>query len=131
VTLDASTQPEVHLGRLVTLKEIGLGEHWLQDWLVKDPSRLGLGTLEVVDQEQMQSGGGVLDILATSGDVYYSIEVQLGEVDASHGFRVLTTGPGTVESSPARPTLRCWLQRVRPGVTAWHLRPSPSSHHFW
>ncbi len=88
MTLDASTQPEVHLGRLVTLKEIGLGEHWVQDWLVKDPSRLGLGTLKVVDQEQMQSGGGVLDILATSGDVYYSIEVQLGEVDASHGFRV-------------------------------------------
>ena len=56
MTLNANTQPEVHLGRLVTLRELGLGEHWLQDWLVTDPSRLGLGTLKVVDQEQMQSG---------------------------------------------------------------------------
>jgi hypothetical protein len=70
------------------LKAIGLDEHWLQDWLVSDPRRFGLGDLKIVEQEQTQFGGGVLDILATSGDTYYSIEVQLGEVDASHGFRV-------------------------------------------
>lgn len=78
----------VHLGTLVRLKAIGLNEHWLQDWLVSDPSRLGLGELKIVEQEQNQFGGGVLDILATSGETYYSIEVQLGEVDAPHGFRV-------------------------------------------
>jgi hypothetical protein len=78
----------VHLGRLTTLRDLKLNEHWLQDWLVEDPSRLGLGALKIVDQEQIHTGGGVLDILATSGDVYYSIEVQLGEVDASHAFRV-------------------------------------------
>lgn len=32
--------------------------------------------------------GGSLDILAADGDTYYSVEVQLGEVDASHSFRV-------------------------------------------
>lgn len=84
----ATSGAAVHLGNLVLLRDIGLDEHWLQDWLVGDPRRLGLGDLKIVDQEQIHSGGGVLDILATSGEVYYSIEVQLGEVDASHGFRV-------------------------------------------
>ncbi|MDI2125087.1 hypothetical protein [Yinghuangia seranimata] len=70
------------------LRDLDLNEHWLQDWLAADPRRLGLGDVKLVEQEQTQSGGGSLDILATSGDIYFSIEVQLGEVDASHGFRV-------------------------------------------
>lgn len=76
-------------GTLVTLRDLGLSEHWLQDWLSADLGRLGLGPLSLVEQEQTQAGGGALDILATNGDTYYSIEVQLGEVDASHGFRVI------------------------------------------
>lgn len=32
--------------------------------------------------------GGSLDTLAADGDACYSVEVQLGEVDASHSFRV-------------------------------------------
>lgn len=78
----------VHSGQLVSLRELGLNEHWLQDWLVKDLTRLGLGPLSILHQEQTQAGGGSLDILAAAADTYYSIEVQLGEVDASHGFRV-------------------------------------------
>jgi hypothetical protein len=44
----------------------------------------------VVAQELTQPRGGSLDILAASadGDTYYSVEVQLGEVDAPHGSRV-------------------------------------------
>lgn len=75
-------------GTLVNLREINRNEHWLQDWLCADLERLGLGQLRLVEQEQNQVSGGQLDILAASGDTYYSIEVQLGEVDASHGFRV-------------------------------------------
>lgn len=78
----------VQAGRLVRLKDIGRNEFWLQDWLCADLSRLGLGPLKLVEQEQTQAGGGNLDILATAGDTYYSVEVQLGEVDASHSFRV-------------------------------------------
>ncbi len=44
--------------------------------------------MSIVAQELTQEKGGSLDILAADGDRYYSIEVQLGEVDASHGFRV-------------------------------------------
>ncbi|WP_315773599.1 hypothetical protein [Rhodococcoides kroppenstedtii] len=78
----------VHSGSLVTLDKVGRDEHWLQDWLAEDLTRLGLGELRTVEQEQTQAGGGSLDLLAASDDTYYSIEVQLGEVDASHGFRV-------------------------------------------
>ena len=75
-------------GTLVKLRDLGLRELWLQDWISADLGRLGLGPLSLIEQEQTQSGGGSLDILASNGDTYYSIEVQLGEVDASHGFRV-------------------------------------------
>src|SRR4051794_8758837 len=47
-------------------------------------------SLGVIGQEQGQAGGGALDLLAVDGetDISYSIEVQLGEIDASHSFRV-------------------------------------------
>ncbi len=74
-------------GVLTSIRELGRDERWLQDWLCEDLERLGLGPLTLVEQEQTQSRGGQLDILAANADTYYSIEVQLGEVDASHGFR--------------------------------------------
>jgi hypothetical protein len=77
-------------GRPGTVRSLGYDEHWLQDWLAADPSRLGLGDIVIVDQEQSQSSGGLLDLLALDrgSDTYYSIEVQLGEIDGSHSFRV-------------------------------------------
>jgi hypothetical protein len=77
-------------GRPATLKALGYDERWLQDWLAADPSHLGLGDVRIIDQEQGQAGAGTLDLLALDGetDTYYSIEVQLGEIDASHSFRV-------------------------------------------
>jgi hypothetical protein len=78
----------IQAGRLVRLRDVGRNEYWLQDWLCADLARLGLGPLKLVEQEQTQAGGGNLDILAAAGDTYYSVEVQLGEVDASHSFRV-------------------------------------------
>lgn len=77
-------------GRIGTIKALGYDERWLQDWLAADPSRLGLGEVAIIDQEQAQSSGGLLDLLALDrgSDTYYSVEVQLGEIDASHSFRV-------------------------------------------
>ncbi len=83
-----SGEPVLQPGSLVTFRQLERNEHWLQDWLCADLTRLGLGKLRLVEQEQNQVSGGQLDILAADGDTYYSIEVQLGEVDASHGFRV-------------------------------------------
>jgi hypothetical protein len=78
----------VHAGQPASLRDLGYDERWLQDWLVAEPTRLGLGQVAVLAQELSHPRGGSLDILAADGDTYYSIEVQLGEVDASHGFRV-------------------------------------------
>ena len=75
-------------GQPAHLRELGYDEIWLQNWLAADPARLGLGQVRVVAQELTAPRGGSLDILAADGDTYYSIEVQLGEVDASHSFRV-------------------------------------------
>lgn len=79
----------IHAAQPVRLRELGYDERWLQDWLAADPTRLGLGQVVVLAQELTHATGGSLDILAADGDTYYSVEVQLGEVDASHGFRVL------------------------------------------
>jgi hypothetical protein len=83
-----TTASPIRAGQPARLKDLGYDEIWLQNWLATDPTRLGLGEVTVVAQELTSPGGGSLDILATAGDTYYSVEVQLGEVDASHSFRV-------------------------------------------
>ena len=75
-------------GQPAKLRELGYDEIWLQNWLADAPARLGLGEVRIVAQELTAPRGGTLDILAADGDTYYSVEVQLGEVDASHSFRV-------------------------------------------
>jgi hypothetical protein len=84
----SGTRAPVHAGQPASLRDLGYDERWLQDWLVAEPTRLGLGQVAVLAQELSHARGGSLDILAADGDTYYSVEVQLGEVDASHGFRV-------------------------------------------
>jgi hypothetical protein len=78
----------MHAGKPAQLRDLGYSEIWLQNWLAADPARLGLGEVQIVAQELSAPRGGSLDILARDGDTYYSVEVQLGEVDASHSFRV-------------------------------------------
>ena len=75
-------------GTPTLLKNLGYDERWLHNWLTQEPSRLGLGEVEVIAQELNQRGGGYLDIFARQDKTYFSIEVQLGEVDASHALRV-------------------------------------------
>jgi hypothetical protein len=85
-----SGQVPLLAGRPQTIRGLGYDEHWLQEWLAEDPRRLGLGDVLIVDQEQSQVSGGLLDLLALDrgNDTDYSIEVQLGEIDASHSFCV-------------------------------------------
>jgi hypothetical protein len=71
-----------------------------------------------VEQEQeAQARGRDLDILASAGDTYYGIEVQLGEVDASHSFRVFDYRARNRRRFPARPMSRC-SPAVRAGPAA-------------
>jgi hypothetical protein len=89
---DAAAEQRIPLraGQPGGLRALGYDERWLQDWLAAEPSRLGLGDVTIIDQEQNLGQGGLLDLLALDrgSDTYYSIEVQLGEIDGSHSFRV-------------------------------------------
>jgi hypothetical protein len=100
----ASERAPVHAGQPARLRDLGYDEIWLQNWLAGDPRRLGLGEVTVLAQELTQPRGGSLDILAASseGDTYYSVEVQLGEVDAPHGFRVFDYWAANRARSPGK-----------------------------
>lgn len=71
------------------LRALGHDEYWLQDQLADNPQILGLGDVELITQELHQTSGGYLDLLVKRDDTYFSVEVQLDGVDASHAFRTL------------------------------------------
>ena len=76
-----------------TLRQIGKDERWLQEWIIEDPKRLGIGnvTIKAKELRHYVGKGGRLDILAYNAtiDTYYEVEIMLGECDPDHGFRVL------------------------------------------
>ena len=70
-------------GAVSTVTELGKDEVWLQGWLKEQPNRLGLGDLDVAD------GANEDSFVATDDDRCFSVDVQLGEMEASRGFQVL------------------------------------------
>ena len=48
----------VRKGNPTQLRALGLSERWLQDRIEEDPSLLGLGDLQIIRRERMQSSGG-------------------------------------------------------------------------
>ena len=72
-------------GAVSTVSELGKDENWLRGWLREQPSRLGLGELTVAESA---TGDGAA-IVATDDDRCFSVDVQLGEMEASRGFEVL------------------------------------------
>ncbi len=74
-----------------SLRDSGRDEYWLQDKIFEDPSILGLGELERVSREKIQSSGGRLDLLLKNpeDDSMYEVEVMLGETDESHIIRTI------------------------------------------
>lgn len=87
--MNAQAQPTIVSGAVATVAELGKDEPWLQSWLKADPTRLGLGGLKMADDDPVQDEDGNPAFLATDDERYFSVDVQLGEVDASHGFQVL------------------------------------------
>lgn len=79
--------------RPTTLRALDLNEAWLSKWIQEDPQRLGLGpiTVKSAELQHYTKSGGRLDLLGydSAQDVYYEIELMLGEVDSDHGFRCL------------------------------------------
>ena len=79
------------IAQLITLREAGLNEYWLQKQIVDNPACLGLGDLEAIGKERRQSSGGRLDILLKNpaDDTMYEVEVMLGETDETHIIRTI------------------------------------------
>lgn len=72
-------------GAVSTVTDLGKDEAWLQGWLKEQPDRLGLGELEVADAASDDDRSFV----AIGDDRCFSVDVQLGEMEASRGFQVL------------------------------------------
>jgi hypothetical protein len=72
-----------------TLRELSLGEKWLHDKIVEDPSILGLGDVTVIERERSQPTGGRLDLLLSDPEegIRYEVEIMLGRLDESHIIR--------------------------------------------
>lgn len=66
-------------------------EKWVQKIIADDPSILGLGDLELKDQERIQPRAGRLDLLLqdTENRRRYEVELQLGATDEAHIIRTI------------------------------------------
>lgn len=84
---------------LTTLEKVSLKnnpnitEDMIQSFIFDNPSILGLGELEPIRREKVQPSGGRLDLLLEgeedSDRTRYEVEIQLGQVDASHIIRTI------------------------------------------
>ncbi len=80
------TTPTIVSGAVSTVSELGKDEAWLQGWLKEQPARLGLGELKVTDGAADEDDR---TFVATDDERCFSVDVRLGEMEASHGFQLL------------------------------------------
>jgi hypothetical protein len=83
--------PQYFEPQLISLRDRGLDERWVQARLSEKPMLLGLGDLIVKDKERTQPAGGRLDLLLQDPDTdrRYEVEIQLGRTDETHVIRTL------------------------------------------
>ena len=82
---------EIPIATAVSIRDAGFDEYWLRDQIYDNPTCLGLGDLESVSKERIQSSGGRLDILLKNpeDDSMYEVEIMLGQTDESHIIRTI------------------------------------------
>jgi hypothetical protein len=82
---------DVHLAQSLAIRDAGYDEYWLQKQIYENPACLGLGELEAIGKERLQSSGGRLDLLLKDpeDDAMYEVEVMLGETDETHIIRTI------------------------------------------
>lgn len=83
---------DLHKAKHINLKtHPDIDERWLHEQLSKNPSLLGLGDLDVRDNERRQPSGGRLDLLLSDPETRtrYEVEIQLGAMDESHIIRTI------------------------------------------
>ena len=78
-------------GESKTLRELGYDEKWLHEKIADDPTVLGLGELRIIEHERSQPSGGRIDLLACDDekDIWYEIEIMLGQLDENHIIRTI------------------------------------------
>ncbi len=66
-------------------------EKWVQARIVDHPALLGLGDIEVKDEERRQPAAGRLDLLLADVEagIRYEVELQLGSTDETHIIRTI------------------------------------------
>lgn len=69
----------------------GFDERWLEKQIKERPEILELGRTQVVQSQVQQKSGGIVDLLLKDEDdeVFYTVELMLGTVDASHIVRTI------------------------------------------
>lgn len=80
---------EIKTLELVSIRDHGLDEYWLQDYICQNPACLGLGDIELVSKEKKQSGGRLDILMKGIDDELYEIEVMLGETNETHIIRTI------------------------------------------
>ena len=82
---------EIPIATPVAIRDAGFDEYWLQSQIYENPTCLGLGDLESISRERVQSSGGRLDILLKNpeDDSMYEVEIMLGATDESHIIRTI------------------------------------------
>lgn len=82
--------PALHKVDLADLRSLGADERALENFLVENPSALGLGDLLVRDRQRHQAKGR-MDLLFedSDGESRYEVELTLGIVDESHLVRTI------------------------------------------
>lgn len=74
-----------------TAEKQKLNEKEIEQFIVNSPSTLCLGEIEIIKSQYNQISGGIIDILALDSinNIYYEIELMLGEVDSIHVGHIL------------------------------------------
>ena len=73
-------------GAVSTVTDLGKDEAWMCAWLSEQPSRLGLGELTAAEGDEDDEARS---FAAVDDERCFSVDVQLGELEASRGFGVL------------------------------------------
>ncbi len=73
-------------GAVSTVTDLGKDEAWMCTWLSEQPSRLGLGELTAAEGDHDDDARS---FAAIDDERCFSVDVQLGELEASRGFGVL------------------------------------------
>ncbi len=81
---------KIEAAKTLTIHECGHDECWLRDQIFENPAILGLGDLQAVSKEKIQSQGR-LDLLLKNpeDDSMFEVELQLGATDESHIIRTI------------------------------------------